>query len=539
MTCKQLVWYPYFNNEINSSKDVLMRNELIYLTDIIIARMVKDKSPQFTKLNNIDEFITLYNKFSIDDRTFYAVLVNDLRYLYIDIDYPLKKKMDINAKNQLIIQIINALNKFNYIYASKYKMKIHKKQWMIWDATRDNKFSLHMINDDIICHCEIMHKYIIEFGEWVKKNNIISINCVIDTSVYSTKYQLWKLPGNHGGNINSYLRLITYDLLPTQPLFINKYKLSFKHELQKNFMHQIKQKCWHNNHQQKRYGKSMSNNNISINRQYDNNNEMNQQDSYDESLSTNNITIKKQCNNNNEMNQNNDYEKSVLTNRISIKKQCGNNIEMNLQIIDAQNEKYEKILHKIFGQEYKLTMITNKNICNDVKRINKHWCPIAKRIHKSNSGKIQLYIKDHLKYIKYFCMDEDCHNKWEYYSLTTGIIRPWLFITVSDLNKKIIYELDVFINLLLKQRIICYAQNILKHEIISMNTIILYKNNDIFSTFMHNNVIHYQCSISDMSLSYKNPNHKYIKFGKITLYCRNCKKFYNFSNGRIFTYYSN
>ena len=177
MKWKGYTWYPYFNNKINASKDVLMRNENVYFSDIIVARMEKSKSPQFAKLKNIDEFIKLYDSCSIDDRTFYAVFINNMRHLYIDVDYPLKHKLKFKAKNQLIIKIIKALNEFNYTYASKHKIKIHKQKWIIWDATRNDKFSLHMINNDVICDCAVMHDYIIKFDKWCKKNAIIPENC--------------------------------------------------------------------------------------------------------------------------------------------------------------------------------------------------------------------------------------------------------------------------------------------------------------------------------------------------------------------------
>lgn len=495
MWWKQIHFYPYFKKETVPIKEVLTKNEQIYFDDILIARKTKSKSYQYAKLNNIEHFINLYNKCTIEEKSFYAVFTEDIRYLYIDVDYYLHNKINNNKKKEMIISIIKALNEFNYTYGYNYGIKIHKKPWMIWDATRHNKFSLHLINDEITADCSIIHKYILQFNEWKKINKILPDECKIDTSIYSKKYQLWKLPGNHGGHINSVLQFIDYDLLPTQ----RNYNISFVQQLKINFMCNIQQKkC-------KPIYIGMQYNALNLKHKISKNNKI-----------TNTKT---------KMIQNsNCYNKNGKILNSHIKK------EQNINLIDMN---YNQMLQKIFGKNYELTTMVNNNDCIAVNRITKHYCTIIKRCHKRNSGKIELYKNNYLVYIKYFCMDEYCKNKYQHHSLINEINRPWLFNKIVNLDKQIILDVDLFIDLLFKQQIIHYKENKLMHEIINKRTILFNHDNNIFSTFIHYNIIHYLCRLSDMRLSYKSDNNRCVNYGKVTLYCNYCKIFYNLKNQKI------
>ena len=88
------------------------------------------------------------------DQRFYTVLTSSARYLYLDIDY----KWDINdhcirnTKIRLINIITRQLSQFISTYGIQFNMNVNNSNLIIWDATRSDKFSLHIIHNGYIMH---------------------------------------------------------------------------------------------------------------------------------------------------------------------------------------------------------------------------------------------------------------------------------------------------------------------------------------------------------------------------------------------------
>ena len=469
----KIKWYDYYNNDTADKNMVLMRSEYILKNDLLIARRRYAKSYQFAKLNSIDEFIHLFNNTASELCTYHAVLTNTLRYLYFDVDIKLTKPLHKYDKVQLILVICNVLNKFNSHYHIRFNIPRYAHNWLIWDATRIEKFSLHIINTDIIMDYKMQHNYCTHINQWIKNNDKlqkfkINVDEVFDDNVYSANYQLWRLPENHNGNIHSKLTLY------------NK-SMTLKEQFISNFM-------------------------INITKS----------DSY-----------KKHCSNHSTTSKPAVHIQSIKI--LNIQKSNVQKLRVhNLPLlpINIQNK-----LYLIFGNGFMLSKMHDNKNTNINYRIKNHYCPIAKRVHLSNTAKIVLCNtskKDmFFAYIRYYCMDEDCYNKGKYYSLSKCLLYPWIFDCMNHLESAIIQDIDVKIQQLFKMNILEICDESKKYFILKNKKLQFNTDSIIVSTFFENHIYHTICKKSNISMCYRSTKHKYANYGLFCCYCKTCDDYLN------------
>ena len=477
-----LKWYNFFNNKSQQKQKVLIKDQIIYPQNIIIAK--KNKTIWlYAKFISLKQFINYFLKTKKQDQTFYVILTHPTRYLYLDIDYKLSSKISIKKHNLSINDIIFYLQKFTRIYGYQFGINYYQSKWLIWDGSRfDNnkkfyydKFSLHIIDAGNIMYYLDIKNFADAFNKWLIKNYSINPECKIDTNIYHNKYQAWRLPYNHNGNINSVLKLYKNDI-------------NLHAQMSINIMNDIKM---------------ISKPYLSINY-----NMLKCKQKHNDTFYTvkNKQTITKR----NIINIPNIY---FYDNTTAINYQTLNTVQQIFKINDFDNFKNNEFI------------------------IHNHYCPILKNTHKRNSGRLAvLHIPKVINtdHCIYTCMDENCQNKIKqlYISLSTSFIRPWIIYGLQQLNNTILQELDIFINLLLKNNILLHKSNA-KQQILKQNKIRLNKSNYIFSTYVHNNIIHEQCKNNDISISYKDITHPQIHYGRLTLYCRICKLFINMKNKQL------
>ena len=242
---KPVTWYIFFNNNNHfddnklNPKSILLNCETIYPNNIIIAKKQKNNW-NFAKFISLKHFITYFDKCLDNYKTFYAVLTHETRYLYLDIDYYLLKKLSIGDKNELIQKITNILQTFVNCHGYEFGIRQCNLDFLVWDATRENKFSIHLIETNQIMHYKDIKNFVNKLNIWIKENGLLDPQCKFDNNVYHEKYQLWRLPYNHNGNSKSVLKLY------------NK-NLNIEKQFRFNIMHQlrnIKKACHCSNLQQ-------------------------------------------------------------------------------------------------------------------------------------------------------------------------------------------------------------------------------------------------------------------------------------------------
>ena len=125
---KQVRFYEYFNRDDKQDAQVLMKNEIVKYNDVLIARRIDEQTFVFAKLNNIGHFIELYNKCKHNEKSFYAVLTKNKRYLYLDIDYTLTNPMCMHEKRILIQRIQHLLESFNRQYGMRFNIQKYNER---------------------------------------------------------------------------------------------------------------------------------------------------------------------------------------------------------------------------------------------------------------------------------------------------------------------------------------------------------------------------------------------------------------------------
>ena len=490
MQYKTPKWYAYYNNIAESKCNVLTKSEYILHCNLIIARRISCKIFQFARLNDIDEFINLHNNTPIENRTYYAVLTKSSRYLYLDIDYKLNKPLNNKQKCLLIGKIRNVLNTFNNYHYMKFGIKKAKNKWLIWDATRCNKFSLHIINTNIILKNKAQYIYCNHLNAWIKNNNVFKnfdIKCdVFDNNIYHDNYQLWRLPHNHNCNGNSILKL-------------HIDQMSLWDQFNINFMCNVSQ---HN----------MSENKVSEYKfnTYAKNNKMHKL-----KLQS---TILTDCK----------YNSNSSINKLQL------NIPTEVSTISKLSTIPHQKISDIFGNNYNLTYMQNKDSSEIQYRIKNHFCPIADRKHLRNTGKLIFcnfnVLNNNFRYIKYYCMDQNCHYNGRYYSLSNVLLRPWIFDNMLRLPLSIIQKTDICINILFVENKLKFRKNSSKYYIIKNTKLKFYRDNKedniIWSSFFENHIIHTVCNESNISVCYRSKDHKWAKeYGLFCCYCKKCKDY--------------
>ena len=228
-------WYTHFNNSHSSlRKQTLIYNQTIYPKNLLIARKCAGNKWLYGKCKSMTEFIKYLYWCDKHHRTFYAILTSTARYMYIDIDYKLKNAINAHIKTNLINNLISHLQQFIQSYGNYFGLtrttKLH-----IWDATRHNKFSIHIIDTNNIIHYKDNCMFSTCFKYWIHSNGIIPKECDVDTNIYHEKYQLWRLPFNHNGSIDSTLYLINEQMTVQSQLEITFMTNLQTHQIQCKF----------------------------------------------------------------------------------------------------------------------------------------------------------------------------------------------------------------------------------------------------------------------------------------------------------------
>ena len=457
-------WYEFYNNIDQPKNKVLAKSEYITKSDLLVAKKIGPKTFQFTKIDDLNQFIRIYDITPLEHRTFYAILTNDFRYLYFDIDCKTNISLNINTKHSLIEKLKNLINQFTNSYYMKFGITKVTNNWLIWDATRCNKFSLHFINTDIVLDYQTQYQYCDKINKWIKNNNKLAeyhINIdLFDKNVYHSNYQLWRLPENHNCDVNSKLKLYNKKML-----LIDQLKINFMTNIPQNEKHKFLHNDMFNLEMKKQKVKKIND----VSHEYN-------------KFTTLSLTI---------------YMKTKL--------------------------------YSLFGNDYILINMPHDSNVNVHYRIKNHYCPIAKRIHSNNTGKLifcNINIRNNeMLYIKYFCMNINCQNHGQYHSLCKNMFYPWIFNHMMELSFSIIKNIDKGINTLFHRNILKFRENSKKYFIIKNNKLLFGENNVVVSTFFENHVFHTQCNCSDVTLCYRSPHHKWARYGLFNSYCRKCDEY--------------
>ena len=488
---QHIEWYPFFNNQNQDIDMVLTRKETIYPQNVLIAQK-KNNCWIYAKFVTMDQFIEHYKDCDIKERTFYAILTDKTRYLYLDIDYKLSSYLSLTEHELLISTIQKYLNKFVAIYGNKFGIKYKNSKWIIWDASRlsnnkkyfVDKFSLHIIDVGNILHYLDIKLFAEKFSYWLTKNNAIFDDCVIDNNIYHAGYQAWRLPYNHNGDERALLKLYNQTM-------------NLKDQFEINIMHKLK----------------------NIESSY-----LNELNLIENKIANKQYTLAKNVTIQHPINQ---FCKSSLTIFQF------NGIPMNCIYPNLIN--VGQIIHK------KLYIMLGVNMHKKIKNyeyiLTNHYCPILKGVHKRNSGRLLLlHIPNHSnsEHCAYICMDAVCRKRMrqKFICLSTKFKRPWLMYKLHNLDEKLLIELDTFIDLLINNNILIYNKES-EQSIIKTNKLRFDQKNLIFSTYINDKVIHNACGLNNISLSYKHSAHRFINYGGLTLYCKNCKIFVNFKNNNL------
>ena len=187
-TLESIKWYAFYNNKNRTPDKVLQKSCTINTNGLIVARKI-GKGPgdwMFTKFSTLDHFMHIFENTHVKNRKLYAVLTDDIRYLYLDVDYKLNQPITSFQKNELITIIKYALSLFIESEGYRYGIKNNAQNWLIWDASRNNKFSIHLINKDVTMIYWSIEAFVGQFRNFVKNCSKLKLNkgCTFDTNIY-------------------------------------------------------------------------------------------------------------------------------------------------------------------------------------------------------------------------------------------------------------------------------------------------------------------------------------------------------------------
>ena len=448
-------WYFYYNNsddKINS----LLSNITLYDKSVLIATKKNDNF-RFTKFADIKQFYRYYCNTTFNNHTYYAILTTSKRFIYLDIDYKLQKKLHNYQIKTLIANIYNNLKKFVLTYGSQFNINNNYNQWLIWNATRDNKFSLHILNSKQSLDIAILKSFAIQFNCWLHFNQKVPKNLKVDSCIYHANYQLWRLPNCHNGDTKSALLLYN----STMPL-IKQFELSCMIDI-----------AWDS---------GMSN--------------------------TRSIESQKMIN--------------LASNNATINDNCDNYLDERR--IDVYSTNYPVIQNLL--QTNNIKPYKNQELI-----VKKHFCPVSQQKHQNNTGRIKIFIiSNSIVYYVYNCMKHTCRlimqqkfinlsHKWHY---------PWVIEHFAKINNsQTIKQIDELIKKLFDDNVLQFRRNSYSNAIIKESKLRFNTNKMIFSCFLSNDVLHTQCLNNVLYMYSKNKQHsKYYK-NEVTVYCNNCKIFFN------------
>lgn len=185
----------------------LMRNENIRRGNFIVAKKTRAGTFEFYKYRDVRTFHDAYHDLPVRERRFYVVWTKQYRYLYLDIDYKRTQQEHKSVDDVCIKNCITKLNEFMARYRHQATGKNYMEEWYIWNASRVDKFSLHIINPSFILKVDKLKQMMIQFGLCIKQSGMFPVGLTIDPNVYTSSYQLFRLPMSRGGDVRSILTL--------------------------------------------------------------------------------------------------------------------------------------------------------------------------------------------------------------------------------------------------------------------------------------------------------------------------------------------
>ena len=451
-------WFYKYNDSTAKQDDVLLKNITVYPSTIIVASKINGTNT-FTKFASIDKFFQFFIQTPPEQRVFYAVLYKNTRRIYMDIDYQLTKPLSNKQQNKLIKSIYSDLITFTTIYGYKYGINIHKCNWYIWNGSRNNKFSLHIMDTYHCCHFLINKTLAIDFNHWLHRNNKIPSTCKIDDNIYHHGYQLWRLPACHSGNNSSTLQLYNSTL-------------SIYEQIQISFMNDC--------HQPPPSCKQIKNN-----------------------IQNKITTPSKQFNNNITRNQ-------IQTTKIKPKIQE-----------DTFNQLQQMLKTNNITPYHNGELLIKKGWCQTANRRHKNNSGRVLLCYVTRPQAIK-YIRwtcmdDECK-LQYKTKLITINNEWKY----PWIFKPLSKhsqITNAIMKKVHTFFQQLFDTNMLQIQKGTHQNTIIQQNNLSVNTEDYIINGFLYNNIEHTGCYYTKC----MKFHYRNPTHKYYFYGEICLYCPTCK----------------
>ena len=462
---KNRQWYSHYNCTHSCPSSVLLRNITLYRHSIIIAVMNKRSHIQYSQFNNVTQFMRFFQMADIENRSFYAVFRHPLRHPYMDIDYKLNHCMSQRNENKLINLLINKFKKFLEIHGYQYKIIYSKINILVWNASRNNKFSLHIIDSGHVIHISLIEKMIQHFNYLLAQNHLLPQLCTIDTNIYHNNYQLWRLPGCHTGNINSTLRLISHSI-------------PFKQQLAINLMADT---C------------SIAEIDTSA-------------------LSTTNKIL--------EISKSNQKQ---IQNSARIQRPINNNCYT--QLTPKIRNQISNLFQTNIIQPYHNEILLKHHLCPFAERKHKNNTARLDLLFLNNQPQFPYLLfrcMDSNCQLVYRSKYISLTPLWQHPWIISTILH------ISNITIPALRKIDLFFTEAYKHKIIHRKPNTSASTVLLKNKIWEQKHDSIFTTFLDDKIVHTICGHSNMQFQYRNTNNKYISFGPIALFCKSCHCFVNF-----------
>lgn len=439
--------YRYFNRPGISPRHALFRNENIRRGNFLVAqkKQTNQSDPsnlfEFSKYDNVHHFYAMYSKLEPHERTFYVVWTKKHRYLYLDIDYKWKESQQHNVA-YLIQRIIKTLESFIHINKHLSNKRNYQSNWYVWNASRCDKFSLHIINPSFILAVETMKDIMQQFVVYLKHNASFPNEMIIDLNVYTAAYQLFKLPLSYGKTADSELKL--YNKTCTLDIQLTLHDMDNIRENHTCLGHQYQFP--------------------SIKTQYERN----------QTIRIKSVVIN---------------TKTIDTERFSK--------------IDAFGSHWKLTYHeqksdtKALFRQYKIAQHFCP-IANRSHRSNEGYV----HFYTIQTGSKE----EDIEYIEYKCMDEECRRQTFRHSFDKTIHQPWIFDNGSMMNRVVLQHIEAMIQCLLKDGIIYNKNEVPNLLILKRWKIQMQSIHPEFSTFFSDDIVHVKCKKPELYVVHNTQN---------------------------------
>lgn len=461
-------FYFYYNNTDQPKAAVLIFNEQITNTDIIIAWLRSQPGQKkkwiYLKFNSLLHFMrTCYTRMPIIYRKFYIMFTNPKRNFYLDID---------------CVHYNSSLNKLKYYFIKHLKciisdsIRCHFDDIFIWCSNRaignnEFKLSLHVIvPSKRYNNLQELRNVVMQIQLKIDKRlEIFHTKSGIDFNVYGNDiYQLWKLPENHDGDIFS-----TLTLFSNNPISLYK-------QFSMNICHQQGINWRPIEHKQ---SKSKSQTLVS---------KVGQTYTFD--------------------------------------------VIISLYPFIFNNDSGGKRLSKYLLLNYpdvKWSVSQNTRINKDANKwsfyLQNYCCPIKGAIHKRNRTRIDIF--NHFDFFCLKCMDTiDCGIQYYYVSLSLKYNYPWLFYHKKwpKQNTQDTLLIDDYIKKAFIFKFIFLKNKYDNKELILYDTI-KERYNDCKIRFKFSDNIVCYCKHIGIEFELRGKFHQHArKFNKVFLYCHYCRQ---------------